>query len=60
MKSYTEREMNKILLNNGFEFVSSKGGHRKYRRDRDTVIINKNLKEVVANRIIKENRLVLA
>lgn len=58
-REITEREMIRILLDNGFEFVSqNKGTHKKFVRDGKHVIINKHLNMIVARRLIKENNLV--
>lgn len=59
MKVYNGKEFTKILLKNGFEFVSQKGSHRKYKRGDQTVVISQNVNRMIAQRLIKENNLVL-
>lgn len=59
MKVYNGNEFTKILLKNGFEFVSSKGSHKKYKRGNQTVVINQKINRMIAQRLIKENNLVL-
>lgn len=58
-QNITSREFRRILLNNGFDYISTNGSHSKYRRDGHIVVVNKNLNAVVAQRLIKENNLVL-
>lgn len=59
-REITEREMVRILLDNGFEYVSqNKGTHKKFKRDGKHVIVNKHLNMCVARRIIKENNLIV-
>lgn len=59
-REISEREMIRILLDNGFELVSqNKGTHKKFKRDGKHVIVNKNLNMIVARRLIKENNLII-
>lgn len=59
-REISEREMVRILLDNGFEFVSqNKTSHKKFKRDGKHVVINKNLNMIVARRLIKENNLII-
>lgn len=51
------KEMKKILLNNGFKFVRSKGSHFIYSDVRDTISINKDLNCMVARRLLKQYNL---
>lgn len=60
MKVYNGNEFTKILLKNGFKFVSSKGSHKKYKRGNQTVVINQKINRMIAQRLIKENNLVLS
>ena len=52
-KTYTSKEFIQILLNNNFEYISCKGSHKKFKRNKDTIIINKDLNKMVAHRLIK-------
>lgn len=60
MKVYNGNEFTKILLKNGFKFVSAKGSHKKYKRGNQTVVINQKINRMIAQRLIKENNLVLS
>lgn len=51
------KEMKKILLNNGFKFVRSKGSHFIYSDGRNTISINKDLNCMVARRLLKQYNL---
>lgn len=57
-RNITAKEFKRILVANGFEYVSTTGSHAKYRRGNKTVIVNKNLNCMVALRLCKENNLV--
>ena len=52
-KEYSTREIIRILLDNGFEYVSCKGDHKKFRRGTETVVVNKDLNKMIARRILK-------
>lgn len=53
--------MEKILKLNGFSFVRQNGSHKIWVRGDKTISVpSVTLKCVVANRIVKENRLVLS
>ena len=54
------KEMKKILLNNGFKFVRSKGSHFIYSDGRNTISINKDLNCMVARRLLKQYNLEFA
>ena len=56
-REISSREMARILLDNGYEYVSQKGSHKKFKKDKNVVVINKDLNMVVARRILKENNL---
>lgn len=56
-KEFSSQEFIRILLDNGFEYASCKGDHKKFRRGRESVVINKKLNKMVARRLIKEHRL---
>ena len=56
-KAYSTQELVRILLDNGFEYVSCKGDHKKFRRGNETVVVNKNINKMVCRRLIKEHRL---
>ena len=53
-KEFSSQEFIRILLDNGFEYASCKGDHKKFRRGRESVVVNKKLNKMVARRIIKE------
>lgn len=58
-RNITSKEFKRILVDNGFELVSQKGSHAKYKRDGKSVVVNKDLNCMVALRLCKENNLVL-
>lgn len=51
------KKMKKILLNNGFKLVRSKGSHFIYSDGRNTISINKDLNCMVARRLLKQYNL---
>ena len=60
MIKYTRREFERILINNGFEFVRQSGGHLIFkRRDEETCVIPQVIQEPIAKRLIKEHKLIL-
>ena len=59
MRQYTLREFIKIVEFNGFYYNRCKGDHAIYVNDNGKhVSIPKNLKSVIARRLIKENNLI--
>ena len=52
-KAFSTQEMVRILLDNGFEYVSCKGDHKKFRRGREMVVVNKDVNKMVCRRILK-------
>lgn len=56
-KEFSSQEFIRILLDNGFEYVSCKGDHKKFRRGVETVVVNKNLNKMVARRLLKTHNL---
>ena len=59
MRQYTLREFIKIVEFNGFYYGRYKGDHAIYVNDKGRHIsIPKNLKSVIARRLIKENNLI--
>ena len=56
-KAFSTQEMIRILLDNGFEYVSCKGDHKKFRRGREMVVVNKDVNKMVCRRILKEHNL---
>ena len=59
LKVYNTREIIKILMKNGWEFVSSTGGHKKFKKDAKTLVINHKVNRMVWQRLVKENNIVL-
>lgn len=59
MKQYTRREFVKLVRQNGFEYVRSKGGHDiYYNKEGRHITIPQTLVDVIARRLIRENNLV--
>lgn len=56
-KAYSTQEMVRILLDNGFEYVSCKGDHKKFKRGSETVVVNKDVNKMVCRRLIKTHNL---
>ena len=56
-KTFSNREVQKILKANGFEYVSTKGNRHKYRRSNETLIVNSDTNKMVFGRLIKEYNL---
>lgn len=59
-KEFSTREMERILLNNGFHRIRHSGDHRIWKRDSDDgmVVLNRKINAMICRRIIKENNLV--
>jgi predicted RNA binding protein YcfA (HicA-like mRNA interferase family) len=59
MKQYARREFVKLVRQNGFKYVRSKGGHDIYYNNKGRhVSIPQTLVNVIARRLIKENNLI--
>lgn len=56
-KTYSTKEIQKILRKNGYEFVRQNGDHLIYSNGTNKITINININKMVARRIIKENGL---
>ena len=63
IKQLKTREFEEILNKNGFILVRSKGDHKIYKRtveeQKETVVVNLNLNQMVARRLIKQHKLKL-
>ena len=57
-KAFNTHEMERILLDNGFELVRHSGDHRIWKRNDDTVVLTRKINKMWARRLIKENNLV--
>lgn len=58
MRQYTHREFVKLVKQNGFEYIRSKGSHDIYYNNKGRHIsIPQTLVNVIARRLIKENNL---
>jgi predicted RNA binding protein YcfA (HicA-like mRNA interferase family) len=59
MKQWAHREFVKLVRQNGFEYVRSKGSHDiYYNRQGRHISIPQTLVDVIARRLIRENNLV--
>lgn len=59
MKQYARREFVKLVRQNGFEYMRSKGGHDIYYNNKGRHIsIPQTLVDVIARRLVRENNLV--
>ena len=59
IKTFSKREVKKILKANGFDYVSSHGGREKYKRGSETLVMNSEPNKMIFNRLIKEYNLVV-
>lgn len=61
MRNYTFKQMEKIVVANGYEYVRCNGDHRVYKRkgaEKSIVLTKtKHVNPCIARRIIKENNL---
>ena len=56
-KSYTKREFEQLLVNNGFFLCRIKGSHFIYKNGKDLISVPKNLNKMIGLRLIKEYHL---
>lgn len=60
MKQYTRREFVKLVRRNGFEYTRSHGSHDiYYNKEGRHISIPQTLADVIARRLIRENKLIL-
>lgn len=60
MKQYTRREFVKLVRRNGFEYTRSHGSHDiYYNKEGRHISIPQTLVDVIARRLIQENKLIL-
>lgn len=57
-KTYTRREFEQILNDNGYELVRSKGSHFIYRNDKETISVPKKINKMMGRRLVKEYNLI--
>ena len=61
MRQFSVREMQRLLVDNGYTKVRQRSSHQVWKKDGDTVTLPVvQLKSVVALRLIKEHRLQIA
>lgn len=53
-KTFSKREIQKILKNNNFIYVGSHGNRCKYKRGNETLMINPEPNKMIFNRLVKE------
>ena len=56
-RAYTTKEVARLLTDNGYVFVRSRGDHFIYKKDGHTLTINSNINKMVARRVIKEAKI---
>ncbi len=57
---YSFRDMEKILINNGYRFHSQKGSHKKYvKAGHNPIVIKEDMISQIFWRLIRENNLVV-
>lgn len=59
MKTYNTREFIAVLKRNGFEFVRNNCGHNIYKNGSATISVPRRINKMIAQRLIKENCLVV-
>ena len=57
IKSYTKRDFEKLLINNGFSLQRVKRSHFIYKNGTDLISVPKNLNKMISRRLIKEYHL---
>ena len=64
MRNYTFREMESIVLSNGYVYIRCTGSHHTYKKEgvANTIVLakRKHVNPCIARRIIKENHLVIS
>lgn len=56
-KTFSKREVQKILKANGFIYAGSNRGRDKYKRDGEILVLNTEPNKMIFNRLIKEYKL---
>lgn len=56
-KSYNKREFHRILLDNGFELVRTRGSHYVFKRGEEELVTNKDINKMIIRRLIKTHNL---
>ena len=59
VKTYTRREFEQLLNENGFELVRCRGSHFIYKKANETVAVPKNLNSMIGRRLVKEHNLIV-
>jgi predicted RNA binding protein YcfA (HicA-like mRNA interferase family) len=59
VKTFSTLDMERILRNNGFECVRHRGDHRIWKNGNRTVVLSRQINQMICRRLIKENSLVL-
>lgn len=59
MQQFNIREFIKIITNNGFIFKRQNGGHLIYEKNGIHMSVPRNLKSVIALKLIKQYKLIL-
>lgn len=59
MRQFIHKEFTRILKYNGYCLDRIKGSHHIYIKDNNHISVPKNLKSVIALRLIKENNLIV-
>ena len=49
----------RILINNGYHYEKQKGSHHHFVKNGNRIVININLNQMVWQRLVKENELIL-
>lgn len=54
-KTFSKREIQKILKANGFVYVGTHGNRQKYKRGKEFIVINPDCNKIIFQRLIKEH-----
>lgn len=57
-KTYSRREFEQLLNENGYELARSRGSHFVYKKESITISVPKNLNKMIGRRLIKEYNLI--
>lgn len=58
-KTFSKREIQKILKANGFDHVGTHGNRYKYKRGSEILMITPEPNKMIFNRLIKEHNLIV-
>lgn len=57
IKSYTSRDIKRLLKKKGFVFARCTGGHEVYKKGSELVVVNVHINQAIAQRLVKQYKL---